>query len=126
MVHHTVTEPGGENLAVFIVSSHKAERGAGLIGPTCQFGGKIEKLLLGVCLENKSGRFAAFATPAIKPDSVQTLKGKKGRHHLLGRDRTPNTRLLFELFRLFQFSLPLLKLKFHADDESLFPHFPDE
>jgi hypothetical protein len=125
-MHHTIPELGGEHLAVFVVLGYKAERGVGSIGPASQFGGKIKKLLLGVCLENKGGGFAALAAAAIKPCPIQILKGKQGRYHLRGRERTPNPRLLFELSRLFQFSLPLLKLKFHADDESPSPHFPDE
>lgn len=84
-----------------------------------------------VLFETKSGPAAALFAAAVEPGFIQTSEREMGRrpatllrgHHL--RERTANARLFqLELSRLFQFSLPLSKLKFQADEESFSFRFP--
>lgn len=83
--------------------------------PITQLTGQFEQVLLSIHLELKGGFPASFRPSAIHPGPVKVLKGEEGSRHTRGR--TAKARLLLELLRLFQFSLPLLKLKFQADEE---------
>lgn len=88
-------------------------------GPVRQIPGQLNQPLFSVHLKSQGRCIVSFPPPAIMICTVEMFQCKNRSCHR--RERTAKTRLLLLLSRLFQFSLPLLKLKFHADEESTFP-----